>query len=175
MEAALARRITCGDEAAEALWCARVFPRLLVWCRCRTRDATQGADLAHEVMLIVLEKLRANAIDDLDRLNGYIAGVCRQTHLAWRRGERRRSLLLARNEASFESVSVAQEPSVSRARLIRCFDKLSHRARAILALCFVGEHTSEEIAAQVDSTASAVRVMRHRALADLHRCLEGQP
>lgn len=173
-EVALARRIASGDKAAEAEWCARLLPRILLWCKLRTRDETRAADLAQEVIVIVLEKLRANTIEDIDRLNAYVAGVCRHTHTAWQRGEHRRSGLLEIHASTLEQVTIPREPVVDRSRLQACFDKLSQRARTILALCFFAEHTSEEIALQLCSTASAVRVARHRALADLHRCVEGE-
>lgn len=173
-DAALARRIADGDRSAESALCARLLPRIRVWAKLRTRSDASAADLAQEVMLTVLEKLRANAIDDLGRLSGYVAGVCRLTHVAWLRGERRRATLLEVHGFTLSPEYWPTEPTLDRQRLADCFEKLSQRGRALLAMSLFGDQTSEDIAQELASTASAVRVMRHRALADLHRCVEGE-
>jgi RNA polymerase sigma-70 factor (ECF subfamily) len=58
-------------------------------------------------------------------------------------------------------------------RLAGCFDRLAPRARTVLALSFYAESSADEIAAQLGTSSGNVRVLRHRALADLYACMEG--
>ena len=57
-------------------------------------------------------------------------------------------------------------------RLRRCLDTLAERDRTVIVLSFYDERTSGQIAGQLGLSEGNVRVIRHRALAQLHRCLE---
>lgn len=56
--------------------------------------------------------------------------------------------------------------------LSTCLTKLDPRSRTVLLLSFEAEHSADEIAQLIDSSAGNVRVVRHRALAQLRRCLD---
>jgi RNA polymerase sigma factor (sigma-70 family) len=56
--------------------------------------------------------------------------------------------------------------------LVRCFDALDLRAKKIMHLSFQAERSADEIAAALVLSAGNVRVLRHRALAALRRCLD---
>ena len=68
---------------------------------------------------------------------------------------------------------VVDMPAVDREGLMRCFDRLEGRARAVVMLTFNEEHSADEIAASLGTTAGNVRVVRHRAVAAIRKCLDG--
>jgi RNA polymerase sigma-70 factor (ECF subfamily) len=58
------------------------------------------------------------------------------------------------------------------AALIPCLKLLDQRARQVVSLSFMEQHPTDEIATRVGITAGNVRVVRHRAIASLRRCLD---
>jgi RNA polymerase sigma factor (sigma-70 family) len=50
--------------------------------------------------------------------------------------------------------------------------RLSPRERAVVALTFYAERSTEDIARELATSSGNVRVVRHRALARLHECME---
>jgi RNA polymerase sigma-70 factor (ECF subfamily) len=55
----------------------------------------------------------------------------------------------------------------------RCLHRLDARARTVLHLAFTRDKPAAEIARVLETTAGNVRVLRHRAVAQLRRCLDG--
>ncbi len=58
------------------------------------------------------------------------------------------------------------------AALIRCVAALDQRSRSVVMLSFNEERPSDEIAAVLSISSANVRVLRHRAIAALRRCLD---
>jgi RNA polymerase sigma-70 factor (ECF subfamily) len=170
---ALARRVTAGDAAAEAELCRRVLPRVRAFGLKHLRDEAAALDLAQQVTLTLLEALRANRVDQVDRIGAFLMGVCKRTLLSWRSGEQLRSDLMARFGSMLAGVSEIRDTAIDRVRLAGCFDHLAPRARTVLALSFYAERSAGEIAAELDTSTGNVRVLRHRALEQLHACMEG--
>jgi RNA polymerase sigma-70 factor (ECF subfamily) len=56
----------------------------------------------------------------------------------------------------------------------RCLVGLDVRARSVLHLSFIREKPVDDIARALETTPGNVRVLRHRALAQLRRCLDGE-
>jgi RNA polymerase sigma-70 factor (ECF subfamily) len=171
-DAALARRVVAGERDAEAELCKRLLPRVRAWGLKHLRDETAALDLGQHVVIAVLEALRAGRVIEIDRLGAYVLGTCKHVLAAWRRGERRRADLLDRYGPALADVARPPEP-IDRARLSGCLDKLAPRARTVLALAFFAERSADEIANELGVSAGNVRVLRHRALAQLHTCMEG--
>jgi RNA polymerase sigma-70 factor (ECF subfamily) len=171
-DAALARRVIGGDGAAEAELCRRLVPRVRAWGLKHLRDETAALDLAQQVLLATLEALRGGRVEKIDTLAAFVLGVCKNTLFAWKRGEKRRAGLLERFGPSFASEVRIDDCALDRRRLEGCFDRLAPRARAILSLTFFAERTGDEIASELGISTANVRVLRHRALADLHQCME---
>ena len=59
-----------------------------------------------------------------------------------------------------------------RPRLDLCLDKLEARARSVVLATFVDERDAEDVGRSMGLSAGNVRVIRHRALAHLHDCME---
>lgn len=172
IDAALARRIVAGDHAAEAELCRRMLPRVRVWGLRHLRDEAAALDLGQHAMIVVLEALRADRVTEIDRLGAYVLGVCKHTMMALRRGEHRRRGLLERFGAALQGEAAIEARAIERRHLAKCFEELPGRARTLLALMFFADEPAEVIARELATTAGNVRVLRHRALVDLQRCME---
>jgi RNA polymerase sigma-70 factor, ECF subfamily len=60
-----------------------------------------------------------------------------------------------------------------RSHLDQCLEKLEARARAVVLATFVDERDSDNLGRSMGLSAGNVRVIRHRALVHLQRCMEG--
>jgi RNA polymerase sigma-70 factor (ECF subfamily) len=60
-----------------------------------------------------------------------------------------------------------------RSRLDGCLGKLEARARNVVLATFVDERDADDVGRSMGLSAGNVRVIRHRALAHLHDCMEG--
>lgn len=173
-DAELAVRIADGAlrNAAEAEVCRRYAPRIRGYGQKHLREPEGARDLVQAVLLAVLEALRAGRIERTEQLDRYVLGTCR--HLADR--IRRADLRAASTdpaELAIDPGLLSPEPAgIELAGLMRCMGELDTRARTVLHLSFGRERKADEIAAVLEMTAGNVRVVRHRALAQLRRCLE---
>jgi len=173
-DASLAERIGAGDDAdAEAQLCRRWFPRVRAYGRLHLRGADAAADLAQEVLVVVIGALRERRVTEIDRLAAYVSGVCRNVVRDWKKGELRRGALLQRFGPTWLE-TVAPAPSVEGARLAECLGRLGARDRAIVVLTYYAESDGAEIARELGMTAGNVRVARHRALKQLLACMRSE-
>jgi RNA polymerase sigma-70 factor (ECF subfamily) len=69
---------------------------------------------------------------------------------------------------------LADEPRFDTEQLTACLERLSERERSVLVLTFHSERTAFEVAQELGLTAANVRVIRHRALARLRLCMNGE-
>ena len=80
-DAEIARRIAAGADDApscETELCRRFLNRARLYGLRHLRfDVTAAEDLAQEVMRIVLEALRAGRVADLERVDRFMLGTCR--------------------------------------------------------------------------------------------------
>lgn len=136
------------------------------------RDAEGAEDLVQDVLLLVLGKLRAGEVRDVDQLPSFVLGTCRMLVRNKIRGEARRRALLERFEAPVSPIEPPSELRLDMTRLAECMAKLSERARTITVLSFYADRSSTEIAEEMWVSPNNVRVMRHRALAALQQCME---
>jgi len=125
------------------------------------------------VLVVLIESLRAGKVDEVDRLAAFVMGVCRNTLLDWRKSERRRRILLEEFGPSMAEVATLAPARVDRVRLAACIERLPVRERMVVALTYLADQDSDEIARAVGLSAGNVRVVRHRALKHLHECLAG--
>ncbi len=162
-----------GDSEAEAELCRRLAPRVRLYGLRHLRDESAAADLVQQVLLMMIERLRSGALREPEKLGSFVFGICRMVVLDIRRGDARRARLLA---TFGEALLPAQSPGpdLDGRRLKHCLERLSERERSILLLTFYSEMPAQTLALELDLSAANVRVIRHRGLEKLYRCITGE-
>ena len=94
-DADLAVRIADGDAEAEAEVCRRMGPRIRLYGLRHLRSASAADDLVQQVLLKMLEALRAGRLREPEKLAQFALGTCRMTVVDLRRTVRRQERLLA--------------------------------------------------------------------------------
>lgn len=175
-DAALARRIAAAapgvDRAAEAVLCRRLAPRLRLYALSQLRNRSAAADLAQEVLLMTLERVRAGRLRDPERLGAFVLALCRNVMLGQQRAQARREDLLVRYGEVLAPAQAAG-PAPDRARLLACLERLGERERAVLVLSFFDERNAEQVGEELGLSAANVRVIRHRGIVRLRNCVLG--
>jgi RNA polymerase sigma-70 factor, ECF subfamily len=161
------------SPAEEDALCRELVPRVRAFALRRTGKPALAADVAQQVAMIVLESLRAGRVEDPARLGAFVLGVAKKVLGAIHSGEQRRSALLEQYGPTLEEVATLEEHGVDRRKIGECFGKLAARAQTVLSLTFYADRSAEEIGAELGLATGNVRVMRHRALTQLHECLGG--
>jgi len=178
-DAQLVRWIASGSQerrAAEAELCQRFAPRIRLYGLRHLRDEERARDLVQIVLCGLLQALRAGKIEDPERVDRYVLGTCRnsvqrmQTTEARQQPMAEEDLAEVLDEAALEMAEPEDEPPLSA--LFRCLDALDVRAKKIVSLTFQAERSTEAIAAELALTPGNVRVLRHRALGALRRCMD---
>ena len=173
LAAAIASTAAGEATAAESELYRRFAPRVRLFGLKHLRDETAAQDLAQQVLLMTIERLRANEVRDLDQIGSFILGASRLMCGGIRRTERRRIDLHIRFDASATSSFEATEPdALGLEAVARCLAMATPRERAILVQTYYAERSTGEIAAALGMTAVAVRVARHRALDSMRQCVE---
>ncbi|HTJ47708.1 MAG TPA: sigma-70 family RNA polymerase sigma factor [Kofleriaceae bacterium] len=154
----------------EAELCRTFAPRIRLY-GLRHLDGTAAADdLVQEVLVIVIEAVRAGRVREPERIASYVLGTCRQVAQGGWRGERRRGELLAQH-GELLAPDPSREPVIDVDRLRGCLAALAERERTIVVLSFYDERDADDIAIQLGMTSGNVRVVRHRAVARLRACM----
>jgi len=178
LEAELARRIAARvpEEAAkaEAELCRRLAPRLRLYGRKHLRDDHAAADLAQQVLLMTIEKLRAGRMREPERVVSFVFGACRMMTMEMRRGQSRREQLLQRYGDDLPIADASVEPRLDHERVAACLERLPERERSVVLMTFYEDKPADEVAGLLDLTPGNVRVIRHRALQRLRECVVGR-
>lgn len=153
---------TATDPEAEAELCRRFAPRVRLYGLRHLRDEAAAADLAQQVMLMMLERLRSGALREPERLASFVFGICRMVVLDLRRGQARRERLL---ETYGDALLPPDAPQPD-------FD--SERERTVLLLTFYDDMSAEALARELNLSPANVRVIRHRGLEHLRICVTGE-
>ncbi len=175
-DATLARRVAQAapgiDGEAEAELCRRLAPRVRLYGLRHLRSESAAADLMQQVMLLMIERLRAGEVREPEQLVSFLFGMCRMLVLDLRRGTRRRERLL---ETYGEALvpEQTQAPNPDRGRLADCLARMPERERTILMLTFYDDLPAEALARELDLTPANVRVIRHRGIERLRGCVNG--
>lgn len=172
-ELELVRRIGAGerDAWAEAELCARFAPRVRLYGLKHLRDEERARDLAQQVLVTVLVALREGRLSDPALLPRFVLGISRNLALKMFAQGRREA---PSSNPLPEEVSVPSDPEwLTPQRLQPCAEQLQGRAQTVIRMSFMEERSSEEIASALGTTVGNVRVIRHRALAQLRECVEG--
>jgi RNA polymerase sigma-70 factor (ECF subfamily) len=169
-DADLASHVADGQRDAEAEMCRRMAPRIRLYGLRHLRSAPAADDLVQQVLVTVLEALRARRVREPDKLARFVLGTCRTTVRDGRRSATRQARLLAEFGADLVPVARAM-PDLDRGRLGRCIQTLKERERTVIVLTFYDERTSAQAAASLGTSEANVRVIRHRALHQLRGCM----
>jgi RNA polymerase sigma-70 factor (ECF subfamily) len=173
----LVRRIGDGGaagRAAEDALCRRFAPRLRIYGLRHLRDEDRARDLVQSVLVAVIVAARGRRISEADKLSRFVLGTAR--HLALQARERDGRVELAGDEALAGAAALAAPASevTDWGVLLRCLHRLDERAKAVVILSFHDEQPAEAIAARLATTAANVRVLRHRAVVALRRCMDAK-
>jgi len=170
----LARRIAAqaagGAAPEEAELYRRFAPRVRLYGRRHLRDDTAAQDLAHEVLLIAIERLRAGGVRNPDEIGSFILSTARLTATTRRRTDNRRSHLGGQFPVQ-ESVEADFVDAVDLPHVARCLGTLEAQARQVILLTYYAERTAAQIAAELGSTSGGIRIARHRAMERLRDCM----
>ena len=171
-DAELVPRIAEGDRDAETELCRRMAPRIRLYGLRHLRSSSAADDLVQQVLLKVLEALRARRLREPEKLAHFVLGTCRMTVLDVRRTAHRQEELLSMFGDHLVPASSAP-PRVDDAQLARCVQALRERERTVILMDFYDEQTARETAGFIGTSEANVRVIRHRALKSLRACMEG--
>jgi RNA polymerase sigma-70 factor (ECF subfamily) len=155
--------------------CERYAKRVHAYGLCHLQDADAAEDLVQQVLLTVLQALRRGRVNDVDNLDRYVFGTCRNTVLDLRRGHTRRQRFADTASASVPTHYEENWDLADGTRLEQCLARLEARARAVVVATFVDGRKAEEICRSMNLSAGHVRVIRHRALAQLQRWMGDGP
>ena len=174
-DGALARRVAeagrAPDSAAEAELYRRLAPRARLYGLRHLRDRQAAADLAQQVLLMTLERLRAGEVREPEKIASFVLGASRMTVIEMRRGTRRREALLETWGDAAEAFEAPEPLVLDPDRLAGCLGALSERERSVVVLTFFADKPADEVGTELAISAGNVRVIRHRALARLRGCL----
>jgi len=177
-DADLVRRIAAApngsDVGAETELYRRLAPRVRLYGLKHLRDRDAASDLVQQVMMLTLERLRANKLRDAERLVSFVFGTCRMMVLDLRRTGFRREQLLAQYADDVPMADPATSPRLDEARLVGCLDRLSERERSVLVMTFYDDQPAREVATALGLSEGNVRIIRHRGLERLRDCVTGR-
>lgn len=175
-EASLARRIAAsapGEARDEEAQLYRLLaPRVRRYGLRHLRDPHAAADLMQHVMTLTIEQLRAGRVREPGRVLSFVLGTCRMTVMDQRRTENRRDDLLERYAGDLSQGTASTAPGLDHQRVADCLERLPERERSVLVLTFYDDQPSDAVASQLGMSAGNVRVLRHRGIAKLRRCVD---
>jgi RNA polymerase sigma-70 factor (ECF subfamily) len=172
---ALARRIAGGPsgstDAEEAELYRRFAPRVRLYGRRHLQKDGWADDLAQDVLMLTIERLRAGAVRRPEEIGSFILGTSRMMALGERRVARRREALAARFMDSSEGRPPSSTFALDAPRVATCLRALAERDRLVVLLTFYADREAPRIAEDLGISPGAVRTIRHRAMARLRDCV----
>ncbi len=168
---AVAARKHGSAEAAESELYRRFAPRVRLYGLRHLRDEDAARDLAQQVMLLAIEKLRSGSIREADQIASFILGCSRtiardRKRREWRREKQRETFMVP---DAFDIP--AADSTLDADHLERCLARLAERERMVVVLTFYGEKTAGEVGHELGVKEGNVRVIRHRAIERLRTCM----
>lgn len=176
-DASLARRLEQAapgiDREAEEELYRRLAPRVRLYGLRHLRSEAAASDLMQQVMLMVIEHLRAGALREPEKLGSFVFGICRMVVLELRRGQARRERLLETYGDALLPPETSQ-PNPDDRRLAHCLEGLPERERTVLLMTFYDDMPADALARELNLSTANVRVIRHRGLERLRKCVTGE-
>lgn len=173
-DAELVRQIGSGsDSEAEAELFRRMAPRIRLYGLRHLRDVHASEDLTQQVLITTLEALRAGRLREPEKLASFVMGTCRMMVLDLRRGAQRKEHLLEQFGRDLIAPAQPSMPQLDHDQLTRCVQNLKERERTVVVMTFYDEETSANVASFLGVSEANVRVIRHRAIHQLRKCMGG--
>ncbi|HET9130326.1 MAG TPA: sigma-70 family RNA polymerase sigma factor [Terriglobia bacterium] len=172
-DAELVERIGSGDRDAEAELFRRMAPRVRLYGLRHLRDEAAADDLTQMVLMTAIEALRASRLREPEKLAPFVLGTCRMTVLDLRRGAQRKERILGQFGADLVKPAPLASPDLDHDRLTRCVQNLRERERTVVVMSFFDEQTGADVAGFLGISEANLRVIRHRAIQELRKCMEG--
>lgn len=173
----LARRIAGGvpgsTDAEEVELYRRFAPRVRLYGRRHLQNDSAAADLAHDVLLLTIERLRAGNVRRPEEIGSFILGTSRMMAHSERRLARRREALATRFRETRVETAPSSAAALDAPRVGACLRALAERDRLVLLLTFYADREAPRIAEDLGLSPGAVRAIRHRAMARLRDCVLG--
>jgi RNA polymerase sigma-70 factor (ECF subfamily) len=179
-DAELALRIAAAPGvtgAEEAALYRRFARRIELYGRRHLGSASAAQDLVQQVIVKVLEALRAGRLANPDALASFVLGTCRNVTWDTRRAEQRQRKL----ERAGGELDAVSEPLAGRSleerdvlRLFGCMNRLPEREASVVRMSFWEDQSADVIAQRIGASAGNVRVLRHRALGKLSKCMHSE-
>jgi RNA polymerase sigma-70 factor (ECF subfamily) len=167
----IAARTPGSAEAAESELYRRFAPRVRLYGLRHLRNDDAARDLAQQVLLVAIEKLRNGSVRDADQIASFILGMSRLMTKDLKRQEwRRETLREAFIPPSAFTVDV-EDASLDLDRLEACLAMLAERDRAVVMLTFYAGRTASDVGRELGVSEGNVRVSRHRAVQRLRACV----
>ncbi|HEX5098160.1 MAG TPA: sigma-70 family RNA polymerase sigma factor [Polyangiaceae bacterium] len=173
-DAELAALVVSRESRAEAALFARFAKRVELYGRKHLRSQPAADDLVQQVMLIVLEAVRAGKVEDPTKLASFVLGTCRNVTWDLRRAAGRQQRYEREVGSDETAVSPPSTSELDVLRLRSCMGALPEREMMVVRMTFLEDQTAEEVGARLGLSAGNVRVIRHRALAKLSHCLDAK-
>ena len=168
----LVRKIGAGtDRDAEAELCRRMAPRIRLYGLRHMRDEHAAQDLSQQVLITMIEALRAQRLREPGKLASFVLGTCRMTVLDLRRNAQRKQRLLEQFGPGMLEPSQPPEPCLDQEHLSRCVQSLKERERTVVVMTFYDDQTGADVAGFLGVSEANVRVIRHRAIHQLRGCM----
>jgi RNA polymerase sigma-70 factor (ECF subfamily) len=172
-DAELVLQIGTGDRNAEAELFRRMAPRVRLYGLRHLRDEAAADDLTQMVLMTTIEALRERRLREPEKLTHFMLGTCRMTVLDLRRGALRKKRILDRFGADLVKSAPMSTPHLDHDRLSRCVQSLRERERTVIVMSFFDEQTGADVAGFLGISETNLRVIRHRAIHELRKCMEG--
>jgi RNA polymerase sigma-70 factor (ECF subfamily) len=160
----------------EAAIVERYWDRVRLFAARRLGNLAAAEDVAQETIRQVIQGLRAGRIEEIAALPGYVFQTARHLCLHQYRATEREGRALQRLTPAGERVtdtdSLASLIDAERCSAVRqALGRLPQDDRQLLHLLYFEQIEPDEIARQLDLSAGALRVRKHRALGRLAAAL----
>ena len=155
-------------------FCRRFAPRIRLFGLKRLRSEAAAADLVQDVLMLALQKLRAGAVREPERIASFVLGIARQLVIDTRRNTGRRERLLDTFALDLEPDDAPSPDAPDTDRLQHCLQALPERERSVVVMTFYDDWPAERLGTQLGLSAGNVRVIRHRGLKHLRDCLQAR-
>jgi RNA polymerase sigma-70 factor (ECF subfamily) len=173
----LARRIAGSlagsTDAEEAELYRRFAPRVRLYGRRHLQNHAAADDLAQDVLVLTIERLRAGEVRQPEDIGSFILGTSRMMAHSDRRVARRREALSARFMDAAVDTAPSSMDALDAPRVAACLRALAERDRLVVLLTFYADRAAPRIATDLGVSPGAVRAIRRRAMARLRDCVMG--